>query len=37
MKKLLLFFVSMFIMTYSLNAQSTAREDSNYGKVIHIG
>jgi len=37
MKKLLLFFVPIFIMAYSLNAQSTAGEDSNYGKVIHIG
>lgn len=37
MKKLPLFFVPIFIMAYSLNAQSTAGEDSNYGKVIHIG
>ena len=37
MKKLLLFFVPMFIMAFSLNAQSPAGEDSNYGKVIHIG
>lgn len=27
----------MFIMAFSLNAQSPAEKDSNYGKVIHIG